>query len=255
MFLIILIFFTVFVILSSAIFSLKTVELKYLNSINVLAEKDAEVIESGKFRYGENIFFSSKKNYINNLEKSNPYLRVINIETIFPSKFIIHAVERNECYVIKLSNNKYAVLDEYMKVLKILDVYKNNATNGIEILDSNLKEQEVEAGDFFKLTDDYFKVLFNSFREWKIEYSDVLSKVTSIQLNYKKQDQLLVNMRSGVSIVIENSSVQLSDKINLAFTIYDTTEKNGEPVDYTKDGTICVFETETSIYGLYKPAE
>lgn len=252
-FLIILTILTVFVILSSAIFSLKFVEIKFLSSTNVLTYTEHEIIESGNFKYGENVFFSSKSNYIKNLEKANPYIKVINIETKFPNKLVINAVERDECYVIKLSNNKYAVTDEQMKVLKLLDVYKNTSNNGIEIKNTNLTSQTVEEGDFFVLENDYFKVLFNSFREWKISYNEVKEKIENIQLNFNKAGQLLINMRSGVKVVIDNSSVQMSDKINMAFSIYDTTTKNGEPVDYTKNGTIYIYETSTQIKGSYIP--
>ena len=241
------------VVLSSTIFSLKSVEVKFLSSTENLTDKETQIVQSVKFRYGENLFFANKSKYVTKLEKANPYLRVVNIESIFPNKYVINAVERNECYVIKLSNNKYAVTDEHMKVLKILDVYQNNTANAIEIKNSQLATQQVEAGDFFE-TNDYFLNLFNSFREWKLSYADLKAKITSIEVDYEKTDRLLINMRSGVQIVINSSSNQISDKLNLAFSFYDTKkDKNGNDVDYTKSGIILITETETSIYGVYQP--
>ena len=251
--LIILIFLTVFVVLSSAIFSLKIVELNFLSDIDVLTGQEEHIIDGGNFRYNENIFFSNKTNYVNNLEKNNPYLKVINLETKFPNKILINAVERNECFVIKLSNNKYAVVDEDMKVLKLLDVYNNTTSNGIAILNSELKEQLLTDGDFFDVSNDYYKVLFDSFREWKDSYEQIKQKVESIELNYNKTDQLLIKMRSGVKILLQKSSNQMSDKTNYAFSIYDTTEINGEAVDYTQNGTIYIYETLTEIKGSYIP--
>lgn len=243
-----------FVVLSSTIFSLKKVEVRFMSTTNVLTDTESAMIESGQFRYGENMFLLSKKTYTSNLEKNNPYLKVVNLETVFPNKLIINAVERNECYVIKLSNNKYAVTDEEMKVLKILDVYQNTNSNAIQIFGSDLAEQKVEAGDFFNLEDDYFKVLFDSFREWKISYNDIKAKISNIQIDYEKEGQLLVAMRSGVKILVQKSKNQLSDKLNLAFSFYDqSTDKNGNPVDNTKSGTILITETDNKIYGLYNP--
>ena len=259
-FLIIFVFFAVVVVLTSTIFSLKSVEVKFLSSTNNLTGTETQIVESGKFRYGENLFFANKTGYVKKLEKENPYLRVINIESIFPNKFVINAVERNECYVIKLSNsgptnNKYAVTDEYMKVLSILDVYQNNTSNAIEIKNSSLSSQQVSPGDFFE-TDDYFLNLFNSFREWKLSYADLKAKITSIEVDYEREDRLLINMRSGVQIVINKSSNQISDKLNLAFSFYDTKkDKNNNDVDYTKSGIILITETETSIYGVYQPVD
>lgn len=225
-----------------------------MSTTNVLIDTESAMIESGQFRYGENMFLLSKKTYTSNLEKNNPYLKVVNLETVFPNKLIINAVERNECYVIKLSNNKYAVTDEEMKVLKILDVYQNTNSNAIQIFGSDLAEQKVEAGDFFNLEDDYFKVLFDSFREWKISYNDIKAKISNIQIDYEKEGQLLVVMRSGVKILVQKSKNQLSDKLNLAFSFYDqSTDKNGNPVDNTKSGTILITETDNKIYGLYNP--
>lgn len=250
----ILIFFAVIVVLSSTVFSLKSVELNFVEEAPALENSKAEIIDSGEFRYNESIFFVNKKAYISKIEKANPYIHVVNIETKFPNKLIIHAAQRQECYVLKLSTNKYAVTDEDMKVLNILDVYQNSNTNPIEIKNSGLAEQSVSAGDFFEVDDDYLTQIFKSFREWELSYSVLKQKIASIELNYEKPDKLLVNMHSGVQILIENSKVQISDKLNLAFSFYDTKkDKNGNDVDYTQGGIILITETDQKIYGLYKP--
>lgn len=252
-FLSIFVFLAVIVVLSSTVFTLHSVSVKLVTDPDAEVTNAEQIIESGKFRYGESIFFTSKKTYTKNIEKANPYLMVVNIETIAPSKLVVHVANRQECFVIKLSNNKYAVTDEKLKVLNILDVYQNNSNNAIEVKNSGLAEQDVEAGDFFE-SDGFLTEIFTSFREWNLNYTELKEKISSIQLDYEKEGTLLVNMRSGVKIVVENSKVQLSDKLNLAFSFYDTkTDRNGNPVDYTTTGTILITETETEIYGLYKP--
>jgi hypothetical protein len=45
-----------------------------------------------------------------NLEKENSYLKVINIETIFPNKLIVHCAEREEFFSIKKNNSRMRVL-------------------------------------------------------------------------------------------------------------------------------------------------
>lgn len=252
--LIILVFFAVVVVLSSAVFSLGEVQIRFLSTTNVLTGTETQILETGNFKYGENVFFSSKSTYTKNLEKSNPYLRVINIATVFPNKFVINAVERNETYVFKLDNNKYAVTDEYLKILNIQNVYQNNSANGIEILDSGLTDQtELEAGGFLKTKDKFFKNLFDCFREWDTSYVSIKSKIHSVQMSYNGySDRMLINMRSGVQIIIRNAPNGLSDKLNLAFSFYDTDIVNGEAVDYTKSGIIEVFENENQIYASYR---
>lgn len=257
-FLSIFLFFAVIVVLTSTVFSLDNVTVKFLSTTNILTNQEEQIVQSGSFRFGENVFFSNKAKYAKNIEKANPYIRVVNIETVFPNKFVVNAVERNECFVIKFSagpnKNKYAVTDERMKVLNILDNYQNSTSNGIEIIGTDLGAQNVSLGDFFETDINYFTNLFDSFREWKISYLDIKARVKSIQPNYEKQNRLLVNMRSGVQIIIENSNSQTSDKLNLAFSFYDTkTDKNGNDVDYTKSGIILITENQSKIYGLYKP--
>ena len=252
----IFIFLAVIVILTSTVFTLHAVEIEFVGDVGEFAEQTTQIKESGEFKYGESIFLASKKTYTARIEKATPYLRVINIETVFPNKLIVHMAKREECFVIKMSNNKYAVTDEQMKVLNIIDIYQNNATNPIEIKNTSLSEQSVTAGDFFYLEDNYIPQIFRSFREWNLDYGELKSKITSIELDYEKMDRLLVNMRSGVQIIIENSKSQLSDKLNLAFSFYDTkTDKNGNPVDYTNSGIILITETKDKIYGLYKPVD
>ena len=251
-------FFAVIVVLTSTVFSLDNVTIKFLSTTSNLTNQEEQIVQSGDFRFGENVFFSNKTQYVNNIEKANPYIRVMNIETVFPNKFVVNAVERNECFVIKFSSgpnkNKYVVTDERMKVLNILDNYQNNTSNGIEIVGSDLGAQNVSLGDFFETDTNYFTALFDAFREWKISYLDVKARVKSIELNYERPNRLLVNMRSGVQIIVENSSFQISDKLNLAFSFYDTkTDRNGNEVDYTKSGIILITETQNKIYGLYKP--
>ena len=259
-FLIIFAFFAVIVVLTSTIFSLKSVEVKFMSTTNALTGTENQILDSANFKFGESVFFSSKTTYKNNIEKANPYARVVNIEAIFPNKLIVNVVERNECYVLKLTTgknkNKYAITDERLKVLNIVDNYQNTTANGILLKDDGLACQDVDVGDFFQTSNDYFKVLFDSLREWKISYLDVKAKVLSIETNYEKADKLLINMRSGVQIIIENSSRQMSDKVNLAFSIFETTtDKDGNEVDYTKSGIILIAETDTKIYGLYRPVE
>jgi alpha-amylase/alpha-mannosidase (GH57 family) len=135
-------------------------------------------------------------------------------------------------------------------------VFQNSTSNGIVVDGSDLANQtDLTAGDFFKVEDNYLTTIFNCFREWNLSYSAIKSKIESIELGYNgDSNRLLVNMRSGVQIIVRNAKQGLSDKLNLAFSIYDTDTdtQTGEPVDYTKSGIIEVFENETKIYASYR---
>ena len=79
-------FIVLVVVLSSTIFSLKKVNLTFYSNTLRLTNKNEEIISSGNFKYNQSIFFIDKKKYISNLEKNNPYLKVINIETNFDTQ-------------------------------------------------------------------------------------------------------------------------------------------------------------------------
>lgn len=249
-----MVFFAVVVVLTSTVFSLASVELKFLSTTINLTDEQA-ILQSVDFRYGENVLLANKKSYIAQIEKQNPYIRVLNIETIFPNKYIINAVERTETYVFKMDNNKYAKTDENLKVLSISNVYQNNTENGIQIKNSALTSQtNIVEGDFFVAPNGFLKGLFDCFREWNDSYAAIKSKIESVELNYNNDEQrILINMRSGVQIIVRKVQNNLSDKLNLAFSFYDlSVDIDGNPVDYTKSGIIEVFETDAEIYASYR---
>ncbi len=84
-----LIVFAVFVLVisfTSALFMLSSVKVNFLSSCPMFISKEDMIIKSANFEYGKSVFFLKKDTYVNNLEINNPYLKVINIETIFPNK-------------------------------------------------------------------------------------------------------------------------------------------------------------------------
>ena len=138
------------------------------------------------------------------------------------------------------------------------NVYQNNTENGIEILNSEVTTQtNLAEGDFLVATDTFLTEMFTCFREWDTSYVALKSKIQSVELDYDGyKDRLLVNMRSGVQIIVRSAKSNLSDKLNLAFSFYDCkTNADGQPVDYTKSGIIEVFESETEIYASYRQVD
>ena len=73
------------VILSFTLFSLRTIELDFRTNKTYITETDQEIIESGEIKMGGSVFFRSKNKYIEKIESKNPYIKVVNIETVFPS--------------------------------------------------------------------------------------------------------------------------------------------------------------------------
>ena len=114
----VLAFLTVLIVINSTLFTLQGISMNWLTSKYMLQDiKDYEIAEDIKL--GQSIFLLNKDEIAKKLEKSNPYLRVIQLETKFPNKLVVHCAERESLYAIKISSNEYVVLDELGKVLTI----------------------------------------------------------------------------------------------------------------------------------------
>ena len=93
------VFITATIVLTSTVFTLNTVEIGWLSTTKVLNNTtDADIIESANFQKGESVFALNKEQYKKNLEKNNPYIKVINLEIKFPNKLKVSVVEREELY-------------------------------------------------------------------------------------------------------------------------------------------------------------
>ena len=134
------------VILLFTLFGLRTYNSRFENV-------QQSVVQSGKFRYNTPVFFQNKQQYINNLEKANPYLKVIGIQTKFPGSMVVKCVDREDTFAIKISDQKYFIVDEDLKVLSAGNTYLNNQTNPI-VLGGEFSVLNTDAtiGDFLKLS-------------------------------------------------------------------------------------------------------
>lgn len=74
-------------------------------------------------------------------------MRVIGIEVTWPNAIKVHATMREPVYCMRVKDNKYAILDEYFKVLDVLSVYDNDKTNAVYIDTDAAAELDVKKGD------------------------------------------------------------------------------------------------------------
>ena len=138
------------VILCFTLFALKSVKIVFHSSIDKLVGKEEAIVESGDFSYGSPVLFLGKKKAVERLEKNNPYLKVVNIETVFPSSYVIHATERREVYALANTDmDKFYITDEEFKVLRIETEFVSDQTN--PILFTGLKFDEGQEGEFLKI--------------------------------------------------------------------------------------------------------
>jgi len=129
------------IILSSALFSLRTVTVDYitLNSDiehSVLKTYDKnEIIQTGKFAYNKNILFVKYDGAKERIEKAFPFAKVVGFTRHFPSSVVVQLAEREAVAKIYRTDGKWVVIDDELKVLivsSVLDSYYS----GLPTLDS-----------------------------------------------------------------------------------------------------------------------
>lgn len=220
--------FIVFIIvLSSTVFSLNNAQVDFLSTTNYLDDSEQTILDSADFNYGESIFFIDREAYINKIEVANPYIKVVGLEIIFPSKLIIHAVERNEMFVFKLSDNTYAICDDELKVLELKPVFVNMNQNGILIDNSSfiLPVADALLGTIIDMPKAYVNLIkdfAHNAMEWDYNLANLRGNIKSITLNYEEANQLLVDMKQGIQIIIKEANLNIADKLQMAFSVYDS---------------------------------
>ncbi|MCK9574916.1 MAG: FtsQ-type POTRA domain-containing protein [Clostridia bacterium] len=228
----ILFFIAFIVVLSSTVFTLQSVSLSFGQTLNVettvfgTEQERVAVIESGNFNYGNCIFFIDKNENIDNLEKLNPYIKIVNIETKFPNKLVIHALEREELYSVRLNENSYAITDSTLKVLDIA-----TSVRGVDILIPSLSTVlTAEEGEILNISEECINTLTNVYEvlsniggtENNIGYSvvDIVATFQKFQLN-SVEDTLIISTYQGTIITINNPQNDLFTKLWQAVSAFE----------------------------------
>ena len=142
------------IVLMFTLFSLKSVEIEFETGNKIITnEMQSQIIS--EIDLGGTVFFKNKDEMTSKIEKKYPYVKVINIETILPNKFIIHIAERQEIYAIT-SLNRTCYLDNELKVLRINEGnFISVSTNAIKLdlfgLDFDLSA--FSEGQFFDVSE------------------------------------------------------------------------------------------------------
>lgn len=257
----------VIVVLSSTVFTLKTVVVNfydyYDNMVDDIAkneyfnstEKVDAVIESGEFKYGGNIFLLKKDTYKANLEKNNPYIKIISINVEFPNRMVVKAIERREYYAVLNNSGTYFVCDSEFKVLRVVEtkplgLVEVLAENNKTIFDYNNTSDDLSSGDFISFNDNT-KVLLTLADEMyacRYEREEMLNFFSSITLKNEycsnqqlgKVDTIVVKTIAGVEIEIENINNNFADKVLKSLEIYN--QINYENPENTAKGVIKVLD-------------
>ena len=176
-------------LLSFTLFRVSAVELNFKNGTTLFAseERQKAVIKSGDFSYSTPVFGVNKAEIIDKLELENSYLKVINIETVFPNKLVVHCAEREELFAIKIGDNLYYICDADLKVLRMDTQVVLDQTSAVVLENVEVVDKTVKVGEKLKLLTDenYVKDIPNAFAFNNKTIADIKGMFKSISIEYQ----------------------------------------------------------------------
>lgn len=225
-----------------------------------------EIIESAGLKKGRPIFSLDKETAMNNIERTYPYLKVIQINTVSAIRIEISVRERYEMYyTYSDSTKKYYVLDEELKVLRISNIEPIGITKlessilGEDMLDILGITSNTIVSDFLStenyrgITYELFVSMYNTVMiddagtDRYVDREDIKSLITKLQFakGYTLEetyDRVILNLSNGFIVDIGKPQENFQDKVNICFSALDTLIENGETsgtikYTYLDDGT------------------
>lgn len=226
----ILAFVALCVTLCFTLFRTHSIVLNFHNETTIFADEanHLEIVNSAKIDTRMPIFSLNKTNIRNALEKNNPYLKVINIETAFPNKLIVHCAEREELFCIDAGNELYYICDEDLKILNITRTVGFLQGNALALEGITVLNTGASTGDEVDLYqgENVLKVLSNAFAHSNKNASDIKGMFKSLSLVYeynfytcKMSPTFVLTTYDDFKINIRNAESFLATKLNLMLAI------------------------------------
>lgn len=243
----------VVLILFWTLFALSSVSVKFHTTTKNLLLSEEEIVEAGDFSFGACVIFDGKSKYVERLneavsENENfAYLEVVNIETVFPNRYVIHVAEREEIFACQYGD-EVLILDEDLRVLrKESGQYLSTKDNAIELKNLSILNEEIGVGDFLDVEQVGVLNLYNAFlannrtlAEQKGFVKEIELGVNHVDITNRDYVSAKITTHLGREFVINNIDFALANKIQLMFaldsTLFNQIDGNGNIVD--ADGNV-----------------
>ena len=232
-------------LLAYTLFALREVEIDYRTSHSNITASDEEIIESGEIDLGGTVFFRNKQKIEQRIENAHPYIDVINIETVFPSKFVIHIKERAKVYAIA-GDGEYYFCDENLRVLEISR--ELTATSPI-LLEGEFNAKRMQVGQYV----DFVKnpMIYQSLYQSNLTYGnqrDIIDKIKVEKIydegEKEEIDTIKLFLKGGQTVVFANPEKELDYKAYLFLNVYSSLFDMVGKESLQKDGTMKVLTEE-----------
>lgn len=244
--LIAVVFSFVVICLSITAFTIKQVKISFVMSSNSFDAK--EVTASTQVFNGKNLLFFNTSEIKEKLEE-NPYIKVVNVEKVFPNVINVEVEERREIYFIDFGGKTYITdKDGFVLSEKNEDrIYGSHEYIKLNLLSKTASDNfavvSVNLGEKIQTTSDEFFYKAISLCE-QVNLTDSVKELT-VEKYFDGQEHINVtfNTYSNVKIVLEKAEQKGAEKTEKAFKIYDE-----EFSDYRKsEGVIRAIEKNDGI--------
>lgn len=216
------------VVLSSTVFVVKKAEIVWYKDVSQnLSQIDNDTILEKSGVQSQSVFFLDRDKAIQSLELSYPEIRVINIEVVWPNTLKIHAVEREPVYCLRVSDDKYAIVDEYFKVLSVEDSFDNTQTNATLIDTDATQNLNVVRGDdinIFGAT--VWSDIYYAFAEMERDIVDFHAIVKTAQLS---ETTMTIFTHQGTKIILDKPFANTRAKMRAGLGVFDTLTTDDYP--------------------------
>lgn len=220
-------------VLFGAVFCLRKQNVTVVG-VPISISKD-EIIATAGLKKGESIFMINKQKATTKIEEKYPYLKVIQIKTTNLFAIDIRVRARYETFYTEHNNNFY-ILDEDLKVLRILEKTADNTPQLSHIEDGVLNINETtKVSDFIgnayqtNVIYNLFSGMNNSARKTDGTNREFLTRPEIIETikyvdfeKFETFNKIIVTTKYGVKLDIENPTINLENKINICFSLINS---------------------------------
>lgn len=217
------------VLLLSLVFVVKDVEVNLLKTSNNLSNEQIESIlsETNVAPMGQSVFFFDRDKATEKIEKAVPYIKVINLEVLFPNIISINCEERIPVFAVRLNNStfNYAVIDDELKVLDTLSANNNYINLTFKQDVEEMTFDDLQKGDMVMVESaNLLKSFFTTLKEFSLTESVLLNTFTDIEVyNRHSQNQSYICLKFytkvGYTIEMYNISQEVDKKVNILVNI------------------------------------
>ena len=242
------------VLLACTVFIVRDISVK--SEVNSqLLDSDA-IIESSGLSKGHSIVSINKSKVKANIEKDNPYVEVLNVVRVFPSKIVIEVTVRTGIMtVLSTDGGSAAVIDSSMKILDVIpstDQDKSGVTS-VEGLTYNVPFEGVlsTVGKPAEFSDPVCGEILRDIAESASANSDLSAASFATffkKISFVKEEggtiKVYIKTIKGVTFVLDNSlSTKIYDQLFICMFVYTSDEMD---TDLSK-GYITLVRTEDKI--------